>query len=178
MTHGLDTSFLVAVEVSCHADHAAARLAADTLRRTGDRFAIAPQVLSEFVHIVGDPRRFTAPLTMVQALERAKSVVGSRGRGARVARRTSGDMVSGGNDETPTWPEAGARYVARRHLPKRRNHVLADTERRGLCRVRRIRLRVPRWGGQDVSEITPPQVSMWAPAIESKAARRYRPSRR
>ena len=71
MTHGLDTSFLVAVEVACHADHAAARLVAGTLRRNGDRFALAPQVLSEFVHIVGDPRRFTAPLTMGQALERA-----------------------------------------------------------------------------------------------------------
>lgn len=73
MTHGLDTSFLVAVEVSCHADHAAARRTAELLRRNGDRFALAPQVLSEFVHIVGDPRRFTAPLTMEQALERAKA---------------------------------------------------------------------------------------------------------
>lgn len=72
MTHGLDTSFLVAAEVSCHPDHVAARTLADSLRNTGDRFALAPQVLAEFVHIVTDPKRFTVPLTMPQALERAQ----------------------------------------------------------------------------------------------------------
>jgi len=73
VTHGLDTSFLVAAEVACHADHAAARGMASSLRRKGDRFGLAPQVLSEFVHIVTDPRRFTAPLTMPQALERIQA---------------------------------------------------------------------------------------------------------
>lgn len=73
MTHGLDTSFLVAAEVSCHADHAVARTLASSLRRDGDHFALAPQALAEFVHIVTDPKRFTAPLTMPQAIERAKA---------------------------------------------------------------------------------------------------------
>jgi len=73
VTHGLDTSFLVAVEVSCHSDHLAARTLADSLRNKGDRFALAPQTLAEFVHIVTDPKRFTAPLTMPQALERAQA---------------------------------------------------------------------------------------------------------
>jgi predicted nucleic acid-binding protein len=72
VTHGLDTSFLAAVDVSCHADHLAARTVADSLRKTGDHFALAPQILAEFVHIVTDPKRFTAPLTMPQALERAQ----------------------------------------------------------------------------------------------------------
>jgi predicted nucleic acid-binding protein len=72
VTHGLDTSFLVAAEVSCHPDHLSARTLADSLRNKGDRFSLAPQALAEFVHIVTDPKRFTAPLTMPQALERAQ----------------------------------------------------------------------------------------------------------
>ena len=74
MTHGLDTSFLVAVEVSCHPDHSAARTLAGVLRQRGDCFALAPQALAEFVHIVTDPKRFTAPLTMPQALHRVRRV--------------------------------------------------------------------------------------------------------
>jgi predicted nucleic acid-binding protein len=50
VTHGLDTSILVAVEVACHADHVAARTLASSLRQKGDRFALAPQTLAEFVH--------------------------------------------------------------------------------------------------------------------------------
>lgn len=72
MTHGLDTSFLMAAEVSCHADHVTARTLASSLRQRGDHFALAPQMLAEFVHIVTDPKRFTAPLTMPQALERTQ----------------------------------------------------------------------------------------------------------
>lgn len=72
MTHGVDTSFLVAAEVACHPDHLALRKVAGSLRTNGDRFALSPQALAEFVHIVTDPKRFTAPLTMPQALERAQ----------------------------------------------------------------------------------------------------------
>ena len=72
MRHGLDTSFLVAVEVACHPEHAAARAVAEGLRRNGDRFVITPQVVAEFLHVVTDPKRFSAPLTMEQALERVK----------------------------------------------------------------------------------------------------------
>ena len=69
MTHGLDTSFLVAAEVACHADHPAARALASSLRQKGDQFALAPQALAEFVHVVTDAKRFTAPLTVPQAME-------------------------------------------------------------------------------------------------------------
>jgi predicted nucleic acid-binding protein len=72
VTHGLDTSFLVAAEVACHPDHVAARILASALRQNGDHFALAPQALAEFMHIVTDAKRFTAPLTMPQALERAR----------------------------------------------------------------------------------------------------------
>ena len=72
MTHGIDTGFLVAAEVAEHPDHQAARQKFLSFRATGDRFALVPQVLAEFVHIVTDPKRFTQPLTMNQALERAE----------------------------------------------------------------------------------------------------------
>jgi len=70
--HGLDTGFLVAAEVTEHAEHIAAR---DTLARlisAGDLIAIAPQVLAEFIHIVTDPRRFAQPLDMTAARQLAE----------------------------------------------------------------------------------------------------------
>ena len=73
MRNGLDTSFLVAVEVACHTKHSAARAVADALSSEGDRFAVVPQVLAEFVHIVTDTKRFSDPLTIEEALERARS---------------------------------------------------------------------------------------------------------
>lgn len=72
MRHGVDTTFLVAVEVACHPYHATARALARTLRQNGERFAITPQVVAEFMHIVTDGRRFSALLKMAQALQRAQ----------------------------------------------------------------------------------------------------------
>jgi predicted nucleic acid-binding protein len=72
MIHGLDTGFLVAAEVAEHADHGAARQTLSTLVAAGDRIAIAPQVLAEFIHVVTDPRRFTGPLSMDEAREIAE----------------------------------------------------------------------------------------------------------
>jgi predicted nucleic acid-binding protein len=72
MIHGLDTGFLVAAEVTEHAEHAGAR---DTLARllsAGDLIAISPQVLAEFIHIVTDPRRFAQPLDMTAARQLAE----------------------------------------------------------------------------------------------------------
>lgn len=71
MTHGLDTSFLVAVEAASHTEHAACHVRLQKLLQAGDTFSLVPQVLSEFIHVVTDPRRFAAPLTMAQAIERA-----------------------------------------------------------------------------------------------------------
>ncbi len=73
MTHGIDTSFLVAVEVAGHAAHAAARARFQRLIRTGDKVALAPQVLAEFIHVVTDPRRFSTPLDLDAAIERAEA---------------------------------------------------------------------------------------------------------
>lgn len=72
MTHGADTSFLVAVEIVEHAHHAdALRLLGELLVR-GDRVAIAPQVLAEFVHVVTDARRFQQPFSMETALDKSE----------------------------------------------------------------------------------------------------------
>jgi predicted nucleic acid-binding protein len=67
MTHGLDTGFLIAAEIIEHADHTAARALLAGLLDVGDRLALAPQVLAEFMHVVTDPRRFARPLDMIAA---------------------------------------------------------------------------------------------------------------
>jgi predicted nucleic acid-binding protein len=72
MTHGLDTSFLVAVEVSSHAAHTASRARLQKFLKAGDTFALAPQILAEFIHVVTDPRRFSSPLELSQAIARAE----------------------------------------------------------------------------------------------------------
>ena len=72
MTHGADTSFLVAVEIVEHLHHAdASRLLGELLAR-GDRVAITPQVLAEFVHVVTDARRFQQPFSMETALDKSE----------------------------------------------------------------------------------------------------------
>jgi predicted nucleic acid-binding protein len=62
--HGFDTGFLVAAEVLEHPDHQAARAKIAGFVAAGDSFVLAAQVLAEFIHIVTDPRRFTAPLSI------------------------------------------------------------------------------------------------------------------
>ena len=73
MTHGFDTSFLVAHEVACHPDHAGTRARLAGLRAAGDRFGLTSQVLTEFIHVVTDAKRFTAPLTIEQAIDRSRA---------------------------------------------------------------------------------------------------------
>jgi predicted nucleic acid-binding protein len=73
MTHGIDTSFLVAMEVKAHVENAACHNLFQRLAKAGDTFALAPQVLAEFIHTVTDPRRFATPLTQTQAVARANA---------------------------------------------------------------------------------------------------------
>jgi len=68
---GLDTSFVVQLEVAGHPGHEQARTMRDSRLNAGDRFALAPQVLAEFVHVVTDARRFERPLSVEAALSRA-----------------------------------------------------------------------------------------------------------
>ncbi len=72
MTHGADTSFLVAVEIIEHERHTDALRALSELLDKGNRVAIAPQVLAEFVHVVTDPRRFQQPLSIELAVDKSQ----------------------------------------------------------------------------------------------------------
>ena len=72
MTIGIDTSFLVAVECVEDPEYAAARELLADLVTADERFALNPDVLSEFVHTVTDSKRFPTPLTMAEALNRAE----------------------------------------------------------------------------------------------------------
>jgi predicted nucleic acid-binding protein len=66
---GLDTSALVAITVREHAAHPEAwRWYVDEIRGREGAVALAPQVLTEYAHVVTDPRRFERPLSMEEAL--------------------------------------------------------------------------------------------------------------
>ena len=69
---GLDTTFLVQLEIEETEGHDAALevLHREILGRERQA-ALAPQVLSEFIHVVTDRRRFERPLSMAQALAKA-----------------------------------------------------------------------------------------------------------
>ena len=71
--HGIDTTFLVQIELKEADGHRAAKdwLAAQ-LDAHQPGLALAPQVLTEFIHVVTDSRRFEWPLSMEDALGRAQ----------------------------------------------------------------------------------------------------------
>lgn len=73
---GIDTSFLVAYEVKSHTKHQPAREFAKN--RYEESFALAPQVLAEFIHVVTDPKRFEYPIMMKKALETAEKWLHAR----------------------------------------------------------------------------------------------------
>lgn len=70
---GLDTTILVHLEIREFPEHdrALALLQREVLD-AGEELALAPQVLTEFFHVVTDPRRFERALTMEQALAKTR----------------------------------------------------------------------------------------------------------
>lgn len=70
---GIDTTLLVQLEIAELPLHEAAH---DLLRREvldrGEVLALAPQVLPEFLHVVTDPKRFARPLSMEEAIAKAR----------------------------------------------------------------------------------------------------------
>jgi predicted nucleic acid-binding protein len=70
---GVDTTFLVHLEIAESAEHVRAH---ELLRRevldVNEELALVPQVLAEFLHVVTDPKRFQKPFTMSHALSRAE----------------------------------------------------------------------------------------------------------
>ncbi len=73
MRVGIDTDFLVRLSIANHPGRPVALELRDRHVDAGDRFALAPQVITEFVHVVTDPRRFSKPLTMAKALDVANA---------------------------------------------------------------------------------------------------------
>lgn len=72
MTYGIDTDFLVAVEIKEHPFHANADALLESLLSAGHDLALAPQTLAEFIHIVTDSKRMPLPLSMSEAIRRAE----------------------------------------------------------------------------------------------------------
>jgi predicted nucleic acid-binding protein len=61
---GLDTSAIVAFAIKDHSKHEAAV----EILRASKELAIAPQVVSEFLHVITDSKRFESPLIMENAI--------------------------------------------------------------------------------------------------------------
>ena len=72
MTHGIDTDFLVAVEIRNHPFHREADALLQSLLTDGHDLALVPQTLAEFIHIVTDGKKMPQPLTMGEAINRAE----------------------------------------------------------------------------------------------------------
>jgi predicted nucleic acid-binding protein len=72
MTHGIDTDFLVALEIRDHPFHHAADALLRKLLTEGHDFALVPQTLAEFLHVVTDPKRMPQPLSMSEAIQKAE----------------------------------------------------------------------------------------------------------
>jgi predicted nucleic acid-binding protein len=70
---GADTTFLVQLEISeLPANPAAQRLLQQEILAPSVQLALAPQVLAEFIHVVTDSRRFQRPLSMPEAIAKAR----------------------------------------------------------------------------------------------------------
>lgn len=70
---GADTAFLVQLElIEVPAHQAAHRLLQTEILEPQISLALAPQVLAEFIHIVTDARRFQTPLSMDEAVAKAR----------------------------------------------------------------------------------------------------------
>lgn len=66
---GLDTSFLVGLTIREHPAHADCLQLFETgIRGVPSSAAICAQIMAEFVHVVTDPKRFSQPLMMPDAL--------------------------------------------------------------------------------------------------------------
>ncbi|HWL93598.1 MAG TPA: PIN domain-containing protein [Phycisphaerae bacterium] len=70
---GIDTTVLVHLEILESAEHLRAHewLRSEILNGE-EQIALVPQVLLEFIHVVTDSKRFQTPLTMDEALARAR----------------------------------------------------------------------------------------------------------
>ena len=132
MTHGLDTSFLVAMEITGHPQYIAAHTRLLPLRQQGDRFALAPQVLAEFVHVVTDPRRFPTPLDMPAALQRTQQLWLAPEVERLYPTASAIDLFPDLDGTVSTRKKAAARHAVSGDLLHSRHHFYPDVEPRGF----------------------------------------------
>lgn len=74
MTIALDTDVLVNWVMEGTAFHLVARQFVERQLRKGEKVALTPSVLNEFVHVTTDPRRFPSPFRMKDAVTRAREI--------------------------------------------------------------------------------------------------------
>jgi len=66
---GLDCNILVQLALADHPANAATVAAVQAETQLEGRLVLAPLVVTEFLHVVTDAKRFTPPLTMIEALD-------------------------------------------------------------------------------------------------------------
>lgn len=66
---GLDSNILVQFALSDHLKNAATLTAVRDETAAGHRLILTSVAINEFLHVSTDPRRFTPPLTMIEALD-------------------------------------------------------------------------------------------------------------
>ncbi|HSY20319.1 MAG TPA: PIN domain-containing protein [Candidatus Acidoferrales bacterium] len=66
---GLDCNILVQLALADHPANAATVAAIQAEAQRGDRLVFPTLVINEFLHVITDPRRFSPPLTMNEALD-------------------------------------------------------------------------------------------------------------
>lgn len=66
---GLDCNILVQLALADHPANAATVTAVQAEVQSGSRLVFPPLVINEFLHVITDARRFSPPLTMIEALD-------------------------------------------------------------------------------------------------------------
>ena len=66
---GLDTNILIQLAVAAHAQFDATTKLFEAETERGELFAVAPLVVTEFLHAVSDARRFNPPMPQTVALD-------------------------------------------------------------------------------------------------------------
>lgn len=67
---GIDTTYLIQLSIEESEKHNSAKKLSQKLLGMG--FALTPQVLAEYIHVVTDAKRFTKPLAMSAAVEKSE----------------------------------------------------------------------------------------------------------
>jgi predicted nucleic acid-binding protein len=70
---GLDCNILVQLALQDHPSNAATVAAVQAEAQRGHRLVFPPLVIDEFLHVITDERRFSPPLTMLEAVDWVES---------------------------------------------------------------------------------------------------------